>query len=144
MDKRHRVAAEDNLRHAFPELTDEGIERLVRRSFRHAFTMAVESVILVRKLRASTLDQYIQHLDRSGYQRVTDWTDSSRPVILMTGHIGNWEVLSFGMAVDNLRATVVARINISGCTDAGSTNPGPGTSDVSTPGRMRTARLATR
>src|SRR4051812_10780738 len=51
LDRRHRAVAADNLRHAFPDLDEQGIDRLVRASYLHLATMLVEIIRLPRTLR---------------------------------------------------------------------------------------------
>jgi KDO2-lipid IV(A) lauroyltransferase len=108
-DKRHRLVAHENLRHAFPEHADLETDRLARASFRHLFTVLVESSVLRRRLKPETVGKYVRHADAEKYQRAIAWTQSKRPVIFLTGHLGNWEVVSFGMAAEGVKATVVGR-----------------------------------
>src|SRR5262249_34358990 len=51
LDKRHRLVAADNLHHAFPQKSEAQIDRLVRATYRHLFTMAIETAILLRRMR---------------------------------------------------------------------------------------------
>ncbi len=104
---RRRVAAE-NLRHAYPDLSEVEIERRVRAMFRHIFTVLFETIILSRKLNRHTVQQYVSHACPDEYQRSVALAQSQRPVIMLTGHLGNWEVLSFALAIDG-EAGIVAR-----------------------------------
>src|SRR5262245_7642425 len=49
IDRRHREVARDNLRHAFPELADNQIDRFVRESYEHFATVFVEMVQIPRR-----------------------------------------------------------------------------------------------
>ena len=44
IDRRHRLIAAENVRHAFPDLDDQAVDRLVRASYLHLTTMLVEMV----------------------------------------------------------------------------------------------------
>jgi len=109
IDKRHRLVAHDNLCHAFPELSEVEIDQLVRASFRHLFTVSVESAVLERRLNPMTVGKYVRHADPEDHKRAIAWTRSERPAIFLTGHVGNWEVVSFGMAAEGVNATVIGR-----------------------------------
>src|SRR5262245_46052399 len=51
VDKRHRLVAAENLRHAFPDRPESEIDQMVRATYLHACTMAVETIVLLRRLR---------------------------------------------------------------------------------------------
>src|SRR6266851_1252100 len=61
LDGRHRRVADDNLRHAFPNLNPMERDRIVRGSFRHFISVIVETVRLPRKLHAGSLHHYVDH-----------------------------------------------------------------------------------
>ena len=109
LDKRHRKIARENLKYAFPDHSDAEIEALVLASFRHILMMAVESAVLVHRLNPKTVDKYVRHADMKNFHRTLEWNQSERPVIYLTGHLGNWEVISFGMAYHGIKATVIGR-----------------------------------
>ena len=55
VDRRHRLVADENLRHAFPgQLRRRACDRLVRAVYRHFCTLLVEIVHLPRKLHPTT------------------------------------------------------------------------------------------
>src|SRR5262245_54909559 len=64
VDRRHRLVAIENLRHAFPgQYTEAELERLVRAVYRHFCTLLVELVHLPRRLHPNT---WRRHLDLDG------------------------------------------------------------------------------
>src|SRR5581483_9495830 len=50
LDKRHRRVADENLRHAFPDLSESDRDRLVRGCFAHFASLVIEIARLPRKL----------------------------------------------------------------------------------------------
>ena len=109
IDKRHRQVAADNLRHAFPELDDAEIDRRIRANYVHLCTMVVEIVVLTRRLNRGNASRYAQDADFEQCRIAWDLVQSKRPAIVMTGHLGNWEVMALALAAQGGKASVVAR-----------------------------------
>ncbi|HZE71610.1 MAG TPA: lysophospholipid acyltransferase family protein [Pyrinomonadaceae bacterium] len=91
---RLRRTGERNLQIAFPELTDEERRRLLVRSFESLGRLLAE-FSQFPKLRAEQLRQLIEY-DEVGLSHLRQAEADQRGVIFLTGHIGAWEVLSFG------------------------------------------------
>src|SRR5262245_56806449 len=106
---RSRQVALDNLRHAFPQLSDAQIERIVRATYDHLFTVLVEMIRLPRVLRAHNMGKYFTYARPGDFERVIDWPKRGRPLLVLTGHFGNWEVLSYITGMYGYRGCVVAR-----------------------------------
>jgi KDO2-lipid IV(A) lauroyltransferase len=107
VDRRHRLVAGDNLRHAFPEISDDGQrEALVRAVYRHFVGLMVVLVHLPRLFYASTWKRYF---DMPQSQVLLSALLSGRPVMMLTGHFGNWELGGYVLGVLGFRAWVVAR-----------------------------------
>jgi KDO2-lipid IV(A) lauroyltransferase len=109
LDKRHREVAADNLRHAFPDRDEADIDRLVRATYRHACTMAIETALLMRRMRSDNVARYVRDVDPAHQRLAWELVHSHRPTIVLSGHLGNWEVLSLAMALEGGKASVVAR-----------------------------------
>src|SRR5947209_5224293 len=93
IDKRHRQVALDNLRHAFPgRYTEAQLDRLVRRVYRHFCRVLVEIVHLPRVLHH---DNWRKYVSMAGAEGLVNGLTSGRPLLLVTGHFGNWEMASF-------------------------------------------------
>lgn len=107
VDARHRRVAADNLRAAFPDLPEAGVDRLVRGCFRHFATVAVEMVLLPRKLKTANWRRFASMV--RGREMMAAMLDR-RPVLVATGHFGNWEMAGYVMGVCGLRSYVVARV----------------------------------
>lgn len=109
LNQRHRQVARDNLRAAFPDLADAEIDRLVRAVYRHLFLVVMEMIFLPRKLHLASLERHVDYAVPGDYDRVIELVGLGRPVILLTGHFGNWEVLSYVLGLAGYRGGVVAR-----------------------------------
>jgi KDO2-lipid IV(A) lauroyltransferase len=109
VDRRHRLVAAENLRHAFPQLDEPAVDRLVRASYLHLVTMAVEMIRLPRLLRHDNVYDYIQHGNRGDLELMRAWQANRRPKLVLTGHFGNWEVLSYVTGMLGFRGGIVAR-----------------------------------
>ena len=108
IDRRHRLVAHENLRHAFPgEYTYAQLDVLVRNVYRHFCSLVVEMAHLPRMLH---LSNWRKHLDMGAdAEVVVKALTSGRPLMLVTGHFGNWEVAGVVLALLGFRAHAVAR-----------------------------------
>jgi KDO2-lipid IV(A) lauroyltransferase len=107
LDRRHRQVAVDNLRQAFPgQFADAEIDALVRAVYRHFCTLLVEIAHLPRKLHANTWRRY---LELSGGRRLVGCLLSGRPLMLVTGHFGNWEMAGYALGLFGFTAHAIAR-----------------------------------
>jgi KDO2-lipid IV(A) lauroyltransferase len=90
VNRRHRLIALDNLRQAFPNRFHEAeLDEMVRAVYRHFCTLLIEIAHLPRKLRVNT---WRRHLDLKGGRKIVGCLLSGRPVLIVTGHLGNWEL----------------------------------------------------
>jgi Kdo2-lipid IVA lauroyltransferase/acyltransferase len=91
IDRKHRRIARINLRIAFPEMGDAEADRIIRACYRRMGTSAAEFVHLPKMDAA-----YIrEHFRIEGAEYVRDsLVGRNRPAMAMTGHFGNWELLS--------------------------------------------------
>lgn len=107
VDRRHRLVAEDNLRHAFGEqLDDAGRRRLVFEVYVHFCTMLMEIIQLPRLLHLTTWRRYVE-LD-SG-DRLVAALLSDRPLLFVTGHFGNWETPGYALGRLGFKTHAIAR-----------------------------------
>jgi KDO2-lipid IV(A) lauroyltransferase len=106
IDKRHRQVALDNLRHAFPLSSEAERLRLVRRVYRHFCRVLVEIVHLPRILHPGNWRRYVT-IDRG--ELLVDALTSGRPLLLVTGHFGNWEMAGFVLGVLGFKTYAIAR-----------------------------------
>jgi Kdo2-lipid IVA lauroyltransferase/acyltransferase len=102
---RRRVAV-NGLRTAFPDLTDEEIEDLYRRVVSHFGRMIFEIPHILR-LNRDNLNRYVvfEHPERLERALV-----KGKGVLVLTGHFGNWELMSAAISLRMKdRTAVVAR-----------------------------------
>jgi KDO2-lipid IV(A) lauroyltransferase len=109
VDRRHRAVANDNLRHAFPGLGQSEREALVRSTYEHFAAMVVEMIRLPRSLRPANVEHYFHWADPQDLERMLAWGRSGRPLLGLTGHFGNWEVLSYVFGMGGCRGGIVGR-----------------------------------
>ncbi len=107
LDRRHRAVALANLQMAFGErLTDDQRERIVRHVYRHFASVIVDMAFIVRKLHERNWRRYIT---LRGQEEVVRLLLSDRPVILQSGHFGNWEIAGYVFGLFGFRPYSVAR-----------------------------------
>src|SRR5262245_2540379 len=104
VDRRHRRVAVENVRHAFPHLDEAAIAKLVRASFRHFCTMALEIVRLPRKM---VVNNWRKHCVFVRPDLVVGNLTSGRPLLVVTGHFGNWEIAGIAMAMTGFRTHAI-------------------------------------
>jgi KDO2-lipid IV(A) lauroyltransferase len=109
VDRRHRLVAADNVRHAFGHLDEEAVDRLVRASYFHLVTMLVEMIRLPRVLHQGNAYDFVEHARAGDLELLRSWIPSKRPRLVLTGHFGNWEVLSYAAGMVGFRGGIVAR-----------------------------------
>jgi Kdo2-lipid IVA lauroyltransferase/acyltransferase len=109
VDRRHRLVAADNIRRAFGHLDETDVDRLVRSSYLHLTTMLVEMIRLPRKLNRDNVDSFVEHGHPNDLNVVKAWVATGRPRLVLTGHFGNWEVLSYVTGLVGFRGGIVAR-----------------------------------
>jgi KDO2-lipid IV(A) lauroyltransferase len=107
IDRRHRLVAADNLRHAFPELTDEeAIDRLVRATYRHFCTVLMVMIHLPRRFHVHSWKRF---LSMTNGRHLVSALLSGRPLLLVTGHFGNWEVGGYALGAFGFTTAAIAR-----------------------------------
>jgi len=109
VDRRHRGVAADNLRHAFADLDEAAVDRLVRASYLHLTTMLVEMIRLPRLLHPGNVYDHVQHADPGDLDLVRAWVATGRPRLVLTGHFGNWEILAYVTGLVGFRGGIIAR-----------------------------------
>jgi KDO2-lipid IV(A) lauroyltransferase len=108
IDRRHRLVARENLNHAFPgQYDDAGLDRLVRRVYGHFCRLLVEIVQMPRRLHPNN---WRRHLDLGARgQEFVGALLFGRPLLLVTGHFGNWELSSWILGLLGFKIYPIAR-----------------------------------
>ena len=106
VDRRHRLVAFDNLRHAFPDLKEPAADRLVRAVYRHFCTLLIDIIHAPRRLHRNN---WRRHVDLTIGPTLVRALLSGRPVLLVTGHFGNWEMGGFAFGLLGFTTHAIAR-----------------------------------
>jgi KDO2-lipid IV(A) lauroyltransferase len=106
LDRRHRLVAADNLRHAFGLGDDAERDRLVRAVYHHFCTMLMEIIHLPRMLHPHNWKEHLKLVDHGP---MVDLLLSGRPVLVVSGHFGNWELGGYVLALFGFRTHAIAR-----------------------------------
>ncbi len=106
VDKRHRNVADENLRHAFPNLDAAQRDQRVRAVYLHFCTLLIEIIHIPRKLHPSNWRRY---LDLTGGRKLVAALLSGRPLLLVTGHFGNWEMGGYVLGLLGFTTHAIAR-----------------------------------
>jgi KDO2-lipid IV(A) lauroyltransferase len=107
LDRRHRLVAGDNLKHAFPELTDpEERDQWVRNVYRHFCLLLMEIIHIPRLLHTPNWKGYMRLSDE---RRIVSQLISGRPLMIVTGHFGNWELGGYILGLLGFTTHAIAR-----------------------------------
>lgn len=107
VDRRHRAVALENLRLAFSDHYDElARDRIVRGVYRHFCRMIVEMFHIPRKMHLTT---WRNRIELSGHSAAIERLLAGGPVIMLTGHFGNWEMAGYLFGVFGFETHAVAR-----------------------------------
>lgn len=90
IDKRHRHLVIDNLKQSFPgEYTDFQIERMSCRIFKNIASIAFEVIWTVSRSK----EELLKYVDARRFDIVQEALKKGNGVILLTAHLGNFEML---------------------------------------------------
>lgn len=97
--------ARQHLQIAFPEMDEAGVTRLLKAMMRHLGRTAAETIWL---LRASSAE--VDRLcEMRGQEHLFDALDKGRGAVLITGHLGNWELLNARLGTAGIPMTIAVR-----------------------------------
>ena len=107
IDRRHRLVALDNLRHAFPGVyTEKQLGEITLGVYQHFCTMILEMALIPRRLMSR---RWREQLLKDVPQDLRQALSSGRPILVVTAHYGNWELTAFMLRFFGIRAHLVAR-----------------------------------
>jgi KDO2-lipid IV(A) lauroyltransferase len=110
IDKRHRLVALENLRHAFPgEYSEAQLDLLVRKVYGHVCLMVVEIAFLPRLVHDGNWRHFLHYRSEAEASRMVDLWIAGRPVLMASGHFGNWEVSSYVLGLLGIEFCGIAR-----------------------------------
>jgi KDO2-lipid IV(A) lauroyltransferase len=108
---RHARIARENLAHAFPELDDARRAALLRATYRHAARQLREWLLLSRGApldAPSWIDDAVAH--DASLAHLDAVLREGRGAIVVTAHLGNWELLCAALRRRGLDGAVVGRV----------------------------------
>lgn len=107
MDRKHRNRALHNLSRGFPDMPAAERELMARRSMQHLVMLGVEVLFTTRLIHINTWRRYIELHNLE--ETVSLLLKHRQPLLMLTGHYGNWEVLGYVLATLGFRTVAVAR-----------------------------------
>jgi KDO2-lipid IV(A) lauroyltransferase len=108
LDRKHWLLARANLGNAFPgRYSASELDALVLAMYRHFLTLLVEISQLHRRLRRHNAKFYLD----MGPDEATicDMLRSDRPLLMVSGHFGNWELAGCGFGALGFKTYALAR-----------------------------------
>ncbi len=107
LDKRHRQVAIENLRQAYPGLhTDAQLDAIVLGVAQHFTTVLIEVMHMPRRYH---LHNYKQYTTLREPARMMELLLSGRPILFVTGHLGNWELSGYALGLFGFQSHAIAR-----------------------------------
>ncbi len=109
IDKRHREVARNNLLAAFPEYQTQPdkIDQLVRSCYRHFLLIVIEMVFLPRRLHVHNWRKFVTLVNCND---LIASLLARKPILVATGHFGNWEMAGYVLGLVGFKTYAIARI----------------------------------
>jgi KDO2-lipid IV(A) lauroyltransferase len=99
--------ASENVRRAFPNLSEKEVDRIVKKSIQYMFRLfLVDSMAMPRLMNTATWHQHIQLNELTDEVKLLS---SNKPCLMIGAHCGNWELLGFALAALGFPMTALAR-----------------------------------
>jgi Kdo2-lipid IVA lauroyltransferase/acyltransferase len=106
LSRKRRERVMTNLTTAYPNASRQWCEKICTASFEHFARLIVEVTQFPHLLNT---DSWSKHLTFHHNSETIRWLNKGNPALLVTGHIGNWEVLGFGSALMGYPIEALAR-----------------------------------
>lgn len=107
IDARHRQVGLDNLKQAFGDrYTEAERDAIVREVYEHFCMVMMEILHIPRKLHPTT---WRERITLVGHEAVLGRLMEGGPLIMLTGHFGNWEMAGYLFGVFGFPPSSVAR-----------------------------------
>jgi Kdo2-lipid IVA lauroyltransferase/acyltransferase len=98
-----RTVTEQNLAAAFPHLPPKAVRQVTRRVYRH-FGRVAASFATIPQTKASDFNDWIFV---NNYDILTNYLAKGKGAIVVSGHLGNWELMGAIMAAKGLPVTFI-------------------------------------
>lgn len=102
--KSRRAIAIGNVRRAFPQMSEAAAREIVRRSMQNSAMMLFEFM----RLSTATPQEVREYVDIEGAEHVRAALDEGNGLLMLTAHLGNWELMG-ARAAQDFPVAVVAR-----------------------------------
>ncbi len=93
------------IRACFPEFDDERVRRTARESYRGLGRVTIESMVLSRAGREAVLGAFVEPV---GWDVLERAYARGKGVVLVSGHLGNWELSAAYMAMRGIAVDAIA------------------------------------
>jgi KDO2-lipid IV(A) lauroyltransferase len=90
---------------AFPDLPEEERRHIARQAFLHQGMNAAELLHLLRR----DAREILPHLEIQGWENMQAARATGRPILLLTGHCGNWELIAAAVHAGGVPLAAIAR-----------------------------------
>ncbi|MEN6457759.1 MAG: lysophospholipid acyltransferase family protein [Thermoguttaceae bacterium] len=100
------AVVDDNLAHAFPEMSSAERHRLARRMWEHLFLLVLEVAHVPRKVHQTNWRNYIRLINDA---ELIHCMLDDRPLLVVTAHLGNFEVGGYLLGMFGFPTYTVAR-----------------------------------
>lgn len=104
--KIRRRVVEDNLKHAFPNMTAAERKRIFRQMWEHLFLLVIEVIHAPRKIHRTNWRDYVTLVNAPAIIRAFF---DDRPTVIICGHYGNFELSGFVLGVLGFPSFTIAR-----------------------------------
>ena len=101
-----RQLTDENLRHSFPEMNEKERHDLIRRMWEHLFLLVAEIAHCPRKIHEIN---WRKHIHLHNVEAIHRLICVDRPLILVTGHFGNFEMGGYLLGMLGYPTFTVAR-----------------------------------
>lgn len=102
-----RRVTEKQIAAAFPEFSSREVKHVARESYRHLGHVAAETALLSRLDSTRVLEHFAS---TDGVELIQTHVAEGRGAIVLTGHLGNWELAGALVAAHSMPIDVVVRL----------------------------------
>ncbi len=95
----------NNLKRAFPDWDEAHRKRIAKKSFQHLCATVLEFLAI----NPQTMPALQERITVQGRERVDEALKRGRGVIVLTGHVGNWDLLACSQAALGYPLTIVSK-----------------------------------
>ena len=106
VDRRHRQRARQNIARCFPAFTRDQVDELTEKTFEHLVQLAIEVCHTPRMIHP---DNWTDRVAITQMGSAIGLLNAGNPAVLVTGHVGNWEILGYLLATLGYKIHAIAR-----------------------------------